>query len=54
MKKLVLFMLLLVVVSANAQDYAGLNNSYQSIDSSKVKTLNLRFESLGFFLNKNR
>lgn len=34
-----------------AQDMAGLNESYQKIDTSRIKNLDFRIESLGFFLN---
>ena len=46
-----LFVLFLWSVWSIAQGLAGLNTSYSGVDAAKTKTLDLRVESLSFFLN---
>ena len=51
--KIYLFSFLLIFTASGlvAQDIGSLNSSYKNIDTSSVKNLDFRFESLSFFLN---
>lgn len=51
--KRIVFLLLVIFFSLHifAQDMAAINSGYQNIDTTKIKNLEFRFESLSFFLN---
>ncbi len=52
MKKfLLIFCLILTVTQLDAQTLNDLNHHYKDLDSSEVKTLNFRIESMSFFHN---
>ena len=52
MKKIFyLLCLILVVTQLNAQSLSDLNNHYKDLDSTEIKILNFRIESMSFFHN---
>ena len=46
-----IFCLFLLVIQLNGQTLTDLNNHYKNLDSTEVKTLNFRTESMSFFHN---
>jgi len=52
MKKLLfIFCLILLVAQLDAQTLTDLNYHYKELDTTEVKTLNFRIESMSFFHN---